>query len=63
MVDPPVKPGEQLGEVAVLSAGRVLARRPLVAARPVPDVGFGTRVGWYADRALDEAGDLLGTVF
>lgn len=63
MVDLPVEPGEKLGEVVILSAGRVVARRPLVAARAVPDVGFGTRAGWYADRALDEAGDLLGTVF
>ncbi|HEX2044337.1 MAG TPA: D-alanyl-D-alanine carboxypeptidase family protein [Gaiellaceae bacterium] len=63
MVDPPVEPGEALGEVVVLRGERVVLRRPLVAARAVPEPSVGARVGWYADRALDEAGGMLGSVF
>jgi D-alanyl-D-alanine carboxypeptidase (penicillin-binding protein 5/6) len=62
MVDLPVERGERLGEIQVLSEGRIVVRRPLVALRDVPAPSFGTRVGWYADRALDEAGDMIGTV-
>jgi D-alanyl-D-alanine carboxypeptidase (penicillin-binding protein 5/6) len=62
MVDLPVDRGEKLGEVAILAGGRLVARRPLLATRDVPEPGLGTRLGWYADRALDEAGDMLGTV-
>jgi serine-type D-Ala-D-Ala carboxypeptidase (penicillin-binding protein 5/6) len=62
MVELPVEKGEQLGEVVILAGDRVVARRPLVAARAVPEPGVGERVGWYAGRALDEAGDLLGSV-
>jgi D-alanyl-D-alanine carboxypeptidase (penicillin-binding protein 5/6) len=61
-VDLPVEQGERLGEIQILSAGRVVARRPLVATRDLPEPSLGTRVGWYADRALDEAGDMIGTV-
>lgn len=63
MVDLPVERGEKLGEVVVLEGERVVARRPLVATRAVHELGFGNRMGWYADRALDEAGGMLGTVF
>lgn len=63
MVDLPVERGEALGEIEILVGTRVIARRPLVATRDVPEPGFGTRVGWYADNALDEAGDMIGTVF
>jgi len=28
----------------------------------VPEPGFDERAGWYAWRALDEAGDMLATV-
>ena len=62
MVDLPVERGEKLGEVSILAGGVVVARRPLVATRDVTDPGFEARVGWYADRALDEAGDMLATV-
>jgi serine-type D-Ala-D-Ala carboxypeptidase (penicillin-binding protein 5/6) len=62
-VDLPVERGEKLGEIEILVGSRVVARRPLVATRDVPEPGFGTRVGWYADHALDEAGDMIGTVF
>jgi serine-type D-Ala-D-Ala carboxypeptidase (penicillin-binding protein 5/6) len=63
MVELPVAAGEPLGEVVVSAGGRVVARRPLVALRAVPAPGFRERLGWYAGEALDEAGDMLGTVF
>ena len=63
MVELPVEEGERLGEVVVLEGERVVTRRPLVAARAVPKPSLGERVDWYADRALDEAGAMLGTVF
>jgi hypothetical protein len=62
MVELPVEEGERLGEIVILEGDRVVARRPLVAARAVPEPGFGERAGWYAGRALDEAGDMLATV-
>lgn len=62
MVELPVTQGEQLGEVVVLRGERVVARRPLVAAQGVTEPGFGERLGWYAERALDEAEGMLGTV-
>lgn len=62
VVDLPVEQGEILGKVVILSGGHVVVRRPLVAARDVREPGVGSRVGWYAERALDEAGDMLGTV-
>jgi D-alanyl-D-alanine carboxypeptidase (penicillin-binding protein 5/6) len=61
-VDLPVERGQKLGEIEILSGGDVVARRALVASRDVSDPGISTRVSWYADRALDEAGDMLGTV-
>jgi D-alanyl-D-alanine carboxypeptidase (penicillin-binding protein 5/6) len=63
MVSLPVRRGQKLGEVVVRDGDRVLARRPLVAARAVPDTTTRERLGWYADRALDEAGGMLGSVF
>jgi hypothetical protein len=62
MVDLPVECGQKLGEIEILSEGHVVVRRALVAATDVSEPGLPTRVGWYADRALDEAGDMLGTV-
>jgi serine-type D-Ala-D-Ala carboxypeptidase (penicillin-binding protein 5/6) len=62
-VDLPVERGQRLGEVVVREGDRVVARQPLVAARSVPEPGLGERAGWYADRALDEAGGMLATVF
>jgi D-alanyl-D-alanine carboxypeptidase (penicillin-binding protein 5/6) len=63
IVDLPVEEGETLGEVVVLEGERVVARRPLAAAAAVSAPSFGERVDWYADRALDEAGSMLGSVF
>lgn len=62
MVELPVRRGQKLGEVVVTDGERVVARGDLVAARDVEAPSFRDRVGWYADRALDEAGDLLAAV-
>ena len=51
----PVRAGQRLGEVTVSRGGRVVARRPLVASRPVGRPGLADRVGWYAKRAARHA--------
>jgi len=62
MVELPVRKGEKLGEVVVMDGDREVARSDLVAARDVPEPTFRERLGWYADRALDEAGDIVSAV-
>ena len=62
-VDLPVQAGEEVGEVVILDGGRVVARRPLVAGNAAVDANVGTKVGWYAGRAVDEAGEMLESVF
>lgn len=59
----PLEEGARVGEVEVLVGGRVVARRPLVAADAVRDPGIAARVEWYAARTLDEAGSILDDVF
>jgi D-alanyl-D-alanine carboxypeptidase len=61
-VELPVAKGQKLGEVVVLDGARVVARRPLVASRDLSAPSFGERLGWYADRTLDEAGDVLSSI-
>jgi D-alanyl-D-alanine carboxypeptidase len=61
-VDPPVARGEPIGEVRIYDGTRVIARRHLVAAFAVDERGLGGRLGWYAGRALDEAGDMLASL-
>ena len=61
-VELPVERGQPLGYVVVSDRGRVITRRPLVAARAIEEPGFGERVGWYAGRAADEARDMLAAV-
>jgi D-alanyl-D-alanine carboxypeptidase (penicillin-binding protein 5/6) len=46
----PVRKGQRLGTVTVSSRGRVIARRPLVAARSVARPGLAARIGWHAKR-------------
>ena len=58
-VDPPLAAGDPVGEVRIYDGQRVVARRALVASRAVDEAGLGDRAGWYAGRALDEAGDML----
>ena len=63
VVDLPVQRGEKLGEIRIYDGPRVIVRRALVAADDVGEPGVGRRAGWYAGRALDEAGSMLGSVF
>jgi hypothetical protein len=62
-VELPVERDEVLGEVVVRDGDRIVARRPLVAVADVEEPGFLERAEWYADRALDEAGDMLDAAF
>ena len=62
MVELPVSKGQKLGEVVVLDGDDEVARVDLVAGRDIAAPSFQERTRWYADRALDEAGDLLASV-
>jgi D-alanyl-D-alanine carboxypeptidase (penicillin-binding protein 5/6) len=62
VVDRPIEEGEKVGEIVVLDGRRVVARRALVAAHAADDASVGDKVGWYAGRAADEAGDVLDSV-
>ncbi len=62
MVALPVSKGQKLGEIVVTDGDGEVARVDLVAARSIPEPSFQERVGWYADRALDEAGDMFAAV-
>jgi serine-type D-Ala-D-Ala carboxypeptidase (penicillin-binding protein 5/6) len=62
MVDLPVQKGQKLGEVVVLEGDREVARTDLVATRDIPEPSLGERMGWYADRSLDEAGDIVAAL-
>jgi serine-type D-Ala-D-Ala carboxypeptidase (penicillin-binding protein 5/6) len=48
----PVEKGDPLGEIRVYQAGRLLARRPLVAERSVPLPGALGKFTFYAGRTL-----------
>jgi D-alanyl-D-alanine carboxypeptidase len=61
-VDPPVEQGDRLGEVCVDAGEREVCRR-LVAAADVEAPSLGARIGWYAGRALDQAGGMLESIF
>ena len=63
VVDLPVEAGDKVGEIVVLDGARVVSRRALVAAHAADDASVGDKVGWYAGRALDEAGEMLDSVF
>jgi len=63
VVDLPVEAGDKVGEIVVLDGRRVVSRRALVAAHAADDASVGDKVGWYAGRALDEAGEMLDSVF
>jgi D-alanyl-D-alanine carboxypeptidase len=62
MVELPVTKGQKLGEIVVTNGDAEVARVDLVATRDIPEPSLQERVGWYADRALDEAGDMLASV-
>ena len=63
VVAPPIRRGPELGEIRVREGSRVVARRPLVASRDVSAPGWGARAGWYAERSLSEAADMVSGVF
>ena len=48
----PVTKGQRVGEVRVLSDGRLIARTPLVAATSIPAVGVAGKAEWYARRTV-----------
>jgi serine-type D-Ala-D-Ala carboxypeptidase (penicillin-binding protein 5/6) len=58
----PVRRGEAVGEIRVYDGTRLVARRRLVATVSISEAGLGKRVGWYAGRALEEAGDMLASL-
>ncbi len=62
MVDLPVSKGQKLGEVIVTEGEREVARVDLVATRDIPEPTLEERARWYADRAVDEAGDIIAAV-
>jgi D-alanyl-D-alanine carboxypeptidase (penicillin-binding protein 5/6) len=55
-VDLPVRQGQRLGEVRVLSGRQLVARAPLVAARSVSRPGFFGRLGFYGGRTFSHIG-------
>jgi D-alanyl-D-alanine carboxypeptidase (penicillin-binding protein 5/6) len=63
MLELPVVAGRAYGEVCVRDGAKTLACRPLLAGAQVAELGLFQRIEWYADRALEHAGDLLGAVF
>ena len=48
----PVAKGHRLGEIRVYAGKKLVASRPLVAARSIARPGFVARSEWYAGRAL-----------
>jgi D-alanyl-D-alanine carboxypeptidase (penicillin-binding protein 5/6) len=62
VVELPVRRGDRVGEIRVRAGGRVVARRPLVAAADVSEPSVARRAGWYADRAVAEVAGMVGHV-
>ena len=58
----PVRRAIQVGEVVLLDGQRVIMRRPLVAGQRADDANVVEKAGWYAGRAVDEAGDMFDSV-
>jgi hypothetical protein len=58
-VDLPVRRGQQLGWVRVYDRGRLVASRPLVAARTLERPDLGGRLAWYAERTLHHLGSFF----
>ena len=56
VVSLPVTKGQTLGEVRVYAGQRLVARRPLVAARSIAKPGLIGRTEWYAGRTLHHIG-------
>lgn len=60
MLELPVVAGRAYGEVCIRDGAKTLACRPLLAGAQVGELDLFERIEWYADRALEHAGDLLG---
>jgi D-alanyl-D-alanine carboxypeptidase (penicillin-binding protein 5/6) len=55
VVSLPVRKGERIGEVRIYAGHRLIARRPLVAARSIARPGFVGRSEWYLGQAAHHA--------
>jgi D-alanyl-D-alanine carboxypeptidase (penicillin-binding protein 5/6) len=55
----PVSRGAVLGRVEVWEGGKLRGSSDLVASRTINKPGVGSRLGWYAGRALHHLGDLF----
>lgn len=55
----PVEQGDVLGRVEVWEAGKLRGSSDLVASRTINKPGLGSRLGWYAGRALHHLGGLF----
>jgi serine-type D-Ala-D-Ala carboxypeptidase (penicillin-binding protein 5/6) len=55
----PVEQGAVLGRVEVWEGGKLRGSSELVASRTINKPGVGSRLGWYAGRALHHLGDLF----
>jgi serine-type D-Ala-D-Ala carboxypeptidase (penicillin-binding protein 5/6) len=53
----PVRRGQRLGRIEVWTGGKLVGRRPLLAARTVSRPGLGGRLRWYSTRTVH---DFLG---
>jgi hypothetical protein len=51
----PVRKGERIGEVRIYAGHRLIARRPLVAARSIDRPGLIGRSEWYLGQAAHHA--------
>lgn len=58
----PIAQGDPVGEIVVYDGDEVVARRPLVSTATISEPSLPKRARWYADRALDEAGDILSSL-
>jgi D-alanyl-D-alanine carboxypeptidase (penicillin-binding protein 5/6) len=55
----PVRRGQRVGRVEIWSGGRLVGRRPLVAAADAGRPGLAGRLGWYAGRTADNVVGLV----
>ncbi len=60
IVSLPVAKGQPLGEVRVYAGTKLLASRPLLAARSIARPGLFGRAGWYAGRTLHHVAGWFG---
>jgi serine-type D-Ala-D-Ala carboxypeptidase (penicillin-binding protein 5/6) len=58
-IELPVRRGQRLGWVRVYDRGRLVAARPLLAARTIERPDLGGRLAWYAERTLHHLGSIF----